>query len=122
MSTLGNQVAMFAGNKKVLRFTVYDYDTDATGETVMDLTGYTAKWSISKKIGGDYSATPALEKDGVIAQPTTGIIEVTLDEADTDALLGFFHHELEIFDTNDGDASTVVHEGDFHIKRNVVNT
>lgn len=127
MAITGPIVTMFAGNALVLRFTVRDKDQAPDAVTgiypVKNLTGFTWKWALSRKIGNSFVAdVPLVEKSGSPASPhSAGVIEVALALVDTDDLAGLYYQQLEIYETGAGNASTVVFEGDFRIKVNVVN-
>jgi len=118
-----NQDEMWAGNKRVLRYTITDEDT--SGSPAKDLTGYTAKWAISRfsADGSTFNTAPVLEKSSgsgiTITDAANGILEVTIDTGDTSALSGVFYMELELFDSSSN--PVVVATGKMTIIRNVVN-
>lgn len=121
MVVTSNTDTMYANNKRTLRFTITD--EDAGGSTPLDLTGYTAKWAISKEEG---KTTPILEKatggNGItVTDAANGELEVALDPEDTVSLKPqAYYMELEVFDgSNDG---LVVATGTLTIKANIVNT
>lgn len=117
---------MWAGNRRVQRFTITD--EDQAGSPAKDLTGLTIKWALSRiGSGGEFNTTPIVEKTSdnpgeidLVGPATDGIVDVTLVEADTLTLQGKFYFELEVFDaTPEG---VVVTTGELTINRNVVNT
>lgn len=115
---------MYAGNKRVLRYTVLDEDN---GNIAFDLSSYTIKWAISRlDQNGNFLTTPVLEKHSTVPGEITvsgadnNIASVLLVGADTDDLSGDFYIELEVFDVSL--ESVVVATGKLTINRNVVNT
>lgn len=114
---------MYAGEKKVLRFTVIDKDT--VGEPPLDLTPFVVRWTLSRLTDSGYSSTPTVSKStttsGVVkTNPVAGVCEVTLLRVDTEAIsLGGYHQELELVDGL-GELA-VVAVGDIDVLRNVVN-
>lgn len=115
---------MYAGEKKVLQFTVVDKDT--LGEPPLDLTTYTVRWAMSRVGESGYSSSPTVRKDtaglgGVVkTNAAAGVCQVTLLRADTESItLGLYHQELEVVD-GAGEIA-VVAVGDIEILRNVSN-
>lgn len=96
----------YAGNIKVLRFTILD----ETGLPA-DLSAYTVRWAMSKYADdGSYSLTPDLKKDndtlgGVtfVNDGTDGLVDVTIQPEDTDSIVetSRYYHELECVDVLD---------------------
>jgi hypothetical protein len=124
MAETGLTDTMWAGNKRVLAYTVED--SDAGDGSAKDLTGLTVKWALSKMSSdGTYSTTAILEKatggNGItVTDAAAGELEVDLDAADTSDLAGDYYFELEVYDaTPEG---VVVATGTLTINRNVVNT
>lgn len=116
--------SMYAGEKKVLQFTVLN--KDAVGDPPLDLTTYTVRWAMSRVGDAGYSATAALRKDtgglgGIVkTDAANGVCQVTLLRADTEAIaLGLYHQELEVVD-GAGEIA-VVAVGDIEVLRNVSN-
>lgn len=124
MAVTSQKDTMWAGNKRVQRFTVTD--EDAVGSPAKDLTGFTAKWALSRfnAAGTEFLTTPVVTKTTggggiVITDATNGILEVTLDVADTSALFGTFYFELEVVDGSSN--PLVVATGTLTINKNVMN-
>ena len=103
---------MFAGDSKVLVVTV----RDGAG-AVVNITGATLTWEAARST----EETTVISKesgDGIsITNPTGGVFEVTLDEADTDDLQGLYYHEAEL--TQAGDTFTVL-TGSLVIERTLI--
>ena len=115
---------MFAGNKRVQRFTIED--EDAGDGSAKDLTGLTVKWiltNVDKK--GTPTATPLLDKastgpDVSVTDAANGIVEVTIQKADTSGFsAGNYYFEVEVFDGS-GDP-VVTSTGTLRIFPNVTN-
>ncbi len=106
MTQTGQNVEMFSGDSRTIRFTV----TEADGSTPVDLAGCSAKWRASRKLSGGFSATPAISKaigTGItVTDADAGELQVALAPADTAGLSGRYYHELEITDGL-GNVSTV---------------
>lgn len=81
------------GDDVVLRFTVYDDDTQTTP---LNITGYTGIYRAA------YRDDTVLEKtNGVVQDGPNGIFEVTLTETETAALRAAVHrHQLQMTDTS----------------------
>lgn len=108
---------MFAGNRRRFRFPVLDED-----EQPLDMTGYSAIWSLCEYEAGGKPKTPPvlrIPNDGgsIDITPAMGIVMVDVAEGLTANLEGVYHAELEIFDAQAN--SCVVATGDLHIRRNV---
>lgn len=118
---MGAPFTMFAGEKKVLNFTIADKDQAANPDgsyPPIDLTNFTAIWSLSRKPGARYrSESELFEAMTVLAPATDGRVSVTLDEAQTIDLEGSFHQQVRIFDASNADAPAVVFADDFFIRR-----
>lgn len=118
--------AFFAGNRRTLRFTVYNDDPGVAAGTKLSLVGLTAKFTLSTLFpDGSYALTALLQKAtggaGItITDAAGGVLEVTLDPDDTVDLAGDYHFQLEVFDG--GGAGLVVATGTVTIRRNVANT
>jgi len=122
MTVTASKLTFYAGNKRLLRFTVVD--KDAPGDPPLDLTTLTIKWALSRFKNGRYLSTPILEKSttggGIVKiDAINGILEVTLLRADTASLLGDFWQELEVTDV--GGECEVVAVGPVSVLLNVVN-
>lgn len=104
---------LHAGDKKTLRFTVYEplaSDPKKPDTTKpIDLTGATIRWGLSKT-PGDAAALFIKTTGGggiAITDETGGEFQVTLDKADTVALAaGLYYHEAEVVEVA-GDDSTI---------------
>lgn len=114
---------MFAGNKRVQRFTITDDDT--AGSPPKDLTGLDIKYALSRfDDEGNFLVGPVLTKDVagggiIVTDAVNGVLEVTFLKVDTQALAGDFYFELEAFDGTL--ESTVLATGTLTIIKNVVN-
>lgn len=124
MATTGLTDTIFAGNKRVQRFTVADDDT--AGSPPKDLTGLVVKWALSTvdKYGTPSTAAILSKSSAVsgvtIVDATNGIVDVTIDPADTVSLTPtLYYFELEVFSGTD---PVVVATGTLLVKPNVVNT
>lgn len=83
--------SMQVGDDLVLSITV----RTSSSCVVVDLTGSTASWALSRAPG----CTPLITIAGVSASPTTGVLTVTLVPGDTEDLCaGRYHHELQLTD------------------------
>ena len=103
---------MFSGNTRVLRVTVLDQD-----EVVVDITGATAEFIMAKRPGKSAVVTKTVGSGIVITDATNGLLEITLEPADTETLSGTFHHELEVTDL--GGRKTTVLFGTVTVRLNV---
>ncbi len=104
---------MHSGDSKDIRVSVLD-ELDA----VVDITGATAVFILSKN---PYSAAIVTKSSGsgiVITNGPGGILTVSLDPADTDALLGSFYYEIELTDALLKVSTIVV--GQINIRADVV--
>ncbi len=120
MSVQNALIEMFSGDSKILRYTV----KDGSG-AVIDITGAAFRWGLFK-LDTDES-TPTAKNSTVLTPPgektvgsgivitdaANGVLEVTLDPADTAPLKGSFYHEIEMILT---ETSTVAF-GQIDIKR-----
>lgn len=125
MSEDSQDYRFYANNPVKLKFEVTD--KDASPETALDLSSFTAKWAISRISAktGEYLTSPIVEKKqssgGItVTDAANGKLEVDLDPADTQGLSGEFHHELEVFDGQGN--GVVVAVGTLTIDKNVENT
>ena len=79
----------------------------------LDLTDATFIWALSKKASDSVApkGTSILSKSigsGIaVTDVPNGILEITIDPADTDALAGDYYHELQM--TQGGNISTVLY-------------
>lgn len=93
------QITTVQGENKTLVYTI----TDDTGQPV-DLTYLHARWRLTAR--GD--ETPLVEKElghGIqYTDPAGGVLEVTIDPADTDLAPGIYRRELRL--TSSGYAQT----------------
>ncbi len=125
MTETNAKFSFYAGNSRTLRFTVIDKDADP--EAAKDLSGLVMKWALVRMANGKYLKTPVLEKSSATAghmdmsSAASGVVDVILSDADTDALLGDFWYELEAFDSG-SNSSEVVAVGPVTILLNVENT
>lgn len=103
MTATNQDFTIFRGDTKTLTYTIKD-----ANDAIVDLTGGTAKWEAARSVN---SATKDIQKStssGIaIMAPTSGILVVTIDPADTASLgVGGYYHELEFTDAS-GRVSTV---------------
>lgn len=98
-------VEMFSGDSKLFTVTVLDQDN-----AVVVLTGASAAMTISTSPKKNVIIT----KVGTIVDDLAGIISFDLDPADTAAIKGVHHYEMEITDVG-GRKSTVAY-GSLNIK------
>jgi hypothetical protein len=119
---------LYAGNRRILRFTVTDEDT--AGSPAYDLTTSVVKFALAAFGGNglplkknpklDFSSLDA-SPQVVITTPASGIVEVTLLEADTENLPpANYYFELEVFN-NTQTQSVVVATGTLEVRVNVEN-
>lgn len=102
MTSLSQNVTMWSGDSKKLRFTVID-DAGAA----KNLTGAAIVWKAAKTAGSSTALITKSVGSGItITDPTGGLFEVRLDPADTASLSGDFYHEAQVTDAL-GDVATV---------------
>lgn len=119
MTTTITAMEIYANTKRVLEFSVTDADN---GDAPLDLTGLTAEWTLARATARGYSGQATVLKDttggGItVTDAAGGRLEVTLQPADTQALLGEYHQELEIFDASA--RGVIVAVGKVTVLRNV---
>lgn len=125
MTIVGDRDEMYAGNRRVLKYTIYDADA-VTPNTPLNLTPYTAKWTMSKMTeDGVPFQVPELERKSSAGQITftdalNGKLEVLVAEALTVGFEGVFACQLELYDGSNN--SNIVAVNELEIKRNVTNT
>jgi len=122
MAETGLTDAMYAGNKRTLAFAVKD-----TAGAVFDITAYGVQFALSEiDSDGIVSGAALVSKSDddvaeiAVTDAANGLLQVYLVGADTAALLGDYHFELELVDDADSE-TVVVAEGTLEIRRNVVN-
>src|SRR5262245_31078550 len=119
---------LYAGNRRVMRFTVTNEDT--AGSPPYDLTSSIVKFALAAFGGNglplkknpklDFSSLDA-SPQVVVTTPLSGIVEVELLPADTINLApGDYYFELEVFN-NTQTQSVVVATGTLTIRTNVEN-
>ena len=99
-------VVLVSKNDRILRFTVKD---DALA--VVNLTGFTAAiYKITSRVTNKIALLQKTLGGGVtITNATSGLIEVSLSDTDTDTLpAGRYYHELRLTDATNNDV-TVMH-------------
>jgi hypothetical protein len=106
-----------AGDKKTLRFTIMDYDTDPTGATPLNLAAFTGKWSLARKAGNTYKAVPEAFGDLIVTDTAGGVLEIAIDETVTAELEGSYQQQVRLYHITDSNAPSVVGKGDFFIER-----
>lgn len=119
MTTTNDLVRIYANTKRILEFTITDGDNN---DAPLGLGGLTIEWALSKVTARGYEAQATVFKSTAGAGVTVtdapgGKLEVTLDPADTQGLIGDYHQELEVFDGTG--AGVVVAVGTVEIRRNV---
>lgn len=63
MATELEPLTIFAGDSMFLRYQISDMRSDASGSTLLDLTGVSAKWSLTKSMPfSNYASTPSVDK------------------------------------------------------------
>jgi hypothetical protein len=73
----------FIGEHKTLRFTITD---GGTPPTPIDITGWLVDWKISATNSGNMIFTKAVGTGIALTTPASGILDVTINAADTIAL------------------------------------
>lgn len=117
--------SMFAGNHRLLNFTLVDQDND---DAVLDISLLDLKFTLARvsPSGNILVKHPVVEKKSTVVGEITktdapnGECQVVLVGDDTETLLGDFYFELEAFDSTS--ESVVLATGTMTIKPNVVNT
>jgi len=107
--------SLFSGNDAKLSVTLTDADT---GEA-LNLTGtLELVWALAKNAQATALLTKTLGAGVVITDASAGIVEVTLDAADTEPLKGTFYQEMRL--TNSvGKKSTLLY-GEVEILGNLI--
>ena len=93
---------MTAGDDKTLVITV----RDANGNPV-SITGASIKWQCARSFGKASSISKTTSSGISITDGANGVFAVTLDDTDTESLVGNFIHEAQVT-ASDGSISTVV--------------
>lgn len=93
---------MFSGNTKVIKVVVRDQD-----DAIVDLSGATATFVLMRAPGQSAIISKTVGSGIVITDAVNGLLEITIDPADTEPLRGAHSHELEITDAG-GRKSTVL--------------
>lgn len=86
---------MFSGDTKDLNVTVLNQDS-----AVVDLTGASVDFTISKKPGGAALVTKTVGSGIVLTDPTNGVMDITLNPADTVSLKGAYHYQCRVTDVS----------------------
>jgi hypothetical protein len=102
MAKTAQDATMYRGNRKVLRYTVTDEDNSGAA---LDITSYTIRWAATRtNASGNPIETGAVIDLNSTSDPTqvvkttpaSGIVDITLLEADTTSLTpGSYYIELE---------------------------
>ena len=100
MTETNDDLVIYANTKHVLAFSVLNADDN---DNPLPLTGLTVQWSLARKTERGYEGQATVFKDttsgGItVTDAPGGKLEVSIDPADTEALLGDFHQELEVVD------------------------
>lgn len=117
---------IYAGNRRIQRFTVVDEDT--AGSPAFDLTGLVVKYALARfgTNGEPLKSSPLLDLSSTGAQvtittPASGIVEVELLPADTvDLTPGDYYFELEVYNGAETEG-VVVATGTLTVRTNVEN-
>ena len=77
----------FAGDDRVLDFTIFDSDDPATAAP-KDITGYSLEWALKRFVTDTTALITKTTGGGGIAltDPTNGVLSVTLLDTDTESL------------------------------------
>lgn len=118
--------AIYAGNRRIQRFTVTDEDT--SGSPAYDLTGLVVKYALARfgTNGEPLRSNPLLDFSSAVAQVTitdaaNGIVEVELLPADTvDLTPADYYFELEVYNGAETEG-VVVATGTLTVRTNVEN-
>lgn len=107
------------GDQHTFRTTVRDLSADKRGKTPADLSGFSAKWALSKVGKQGYFKDPVLVVSGTVLDQVTdpGVITFLIESADTAPLLGLYHWQVEIDDGQGG--TEVVANGDLEFVVNI---
>lgn len=107
---------MFAGNRRVMHFTIRD-----EAAALLDLVGHTAVWKLARnneaKSPVVLTKTSAAGDITFVAPTTLGELNLVLAEGATTTLLGIYYWELEL--TNGSGYTNVVANGELEIKKNL---
>lgn len=106
------QLEMHSGNDKVIVVTVLDQDS-----ATIDITGITADFSVSNDRASAPLFTQTVGSGIVLSDPSNGELTVTIEDTDSEPLVGNYYFELTITDVA-GRVSTVLH-GSLNVLRNV---
>jgi len=102
------------GDSRILTVTVRDEDADGNPGDPIDITNYSFTYSFADSAGAEYDFQKSVGSGIEIIDATNGVLEVTLDPADTENNGGkTYYHELQYTDT-EGNVATVF-SGDFEI-------
>ena len=106
--------SFYAGDKKLVTITVLD-----ANDAAVNLTGAAIRWHAARSTEDETVLEKTTDSPAgiVITDPTAGVFVVTLDEADTDDLIGIYYHEAEIEISSD--ISTVI-SGHFYVIRTLI--
>lgn len=110
------------GDQHVLRVRVADLSADRRGKIPANLSGYTAKFTLSLYGKKGYFKTAGVTIDGTVLDQVTdtGYLTVLVESADTATLLGLYRWQVEIDDGLGG--TEVVAEGDLEFALNIEET
>jgi hypothetical protein len=109
--------SMYSGDSVSIAVTV----TDSTTGAAVNITGATMTWALATAPG----TTPLLTKtsgdgDITVSGASSNVATVALAPADTAALNGVYHHELQIVDG--GGNKYTVYQGSIYILADMVTT
>jgi hypothetical protein len=114
-----NTIEMVAGDTLVIVIPITDADTGG----MLDLTGaQQIRWWLAQYLDTPIDEVPVKKSLGegiaVAGEPTGGTIEVTIDQTDTEGLVGAHYHEAEVV-TAAGVVKTVA-AGMIRIRRGLI--
>lgn len=92
--TIPQNLIAFSGDTAVYKFTVTD-----NADAIVDLTGISATWILSKRVDSPILLTKTIGSGIVVTDAAGGLLEVTTIPADTEDLQGLHYWELEIVDS-----------------------
>ena len=91
-----------AGDDKTLEVDVKDND-----QVVVDITAATIEWRASRNLKVTAALTKTTASGISITNASGGIFQITLDDGDTEGLVGNYYHEAQVTFTN-GKIATIL--------------
>ena len=109
--------SMYSGDSVSIAVTV----TDSTTGAAVNLTGATMTWALATAPGATALVTKtSTDGDITVSGVSSNVATVALEPADTAALSGVYHHELQVIDG--ASAVYTVYQGTLYIRADVVTT